>query len=144
MDIDNKRRQRWLLAAKRCNDRLNVPRMIAAGKELDEFLESEAGCEIVHGLLNATNRHVVFGETNAMHPRQKSTAYILKGGPGGGLWMMKDMTASGIFSSGDYVTSEQVPGKVVIEVAVRCRHLEPDQVLPWLLEELDKIAESIP
>lgn len=142
MEIDNERRRKWLLAAKRCDSRIDLSRIRAAGKELDEFLKSDAGQDAVHCLLRATNQHVIFGKTNAMHPNQPCSAYLLRGGISGGLWMMVDKTSGGIFSSADYVASEEVKGEVVVEVAARCLYLQPEQVLPWLLGELDKIADS--
>jgi hypothetical protein len=137
------RSEKWLDAAKRCNSREDKIKMNAAAKELDAFLKSKSGQIAIHHLLRVANKHIVFGKTEAQHPRSYVRTFVLTGGMGGGLWMFEDKSSGGIVTT-EYVSSSSIEAITAIEVAVKYKHMEPEAVMSWLYAELDKFADSIP
>lgn len=135
------RTDRWCEAAGRNKKRCGEVRMTAAATELREFIDSTYGNIVVHQLLPAANKHVVFGKSDQVHPRSGITIIALTGGPLGGLVALKDdMDHTGR----PVVSMRHILPENVVEAAVKYSHMEPEAIMPWLLNELDKIADSIP
>jgi hypothetical protein len=111
----------------------------AAARELQEFLRSDEG-RLALALLKAAKRHIIFGEEREDGYAQ--VAFIDGGGiqrsiePGGESWAYhRGEIPKPIISP--------ITAHAAVEAAVCFTKKKPNEVVPWLLGELDKIADAI-
>lgn len=138
-----KRSDKWMEAARRQDERDNIVRIKKAAAELEVFLESNDGIIAVHQLLRVANRHIVFGAMDKVHPNESLTMVALVGGLDGGLRRYDEEFINGALVSEKYVKIERASALLAAGCAVRFKNIEPENVMPWLFDELDKIADSI-
>ncbi|MFA5185074.1 MAG: hypothetical protein WC551_01155 [Patescibacteria group bacterium] len=116
-------------------------RLNHVAEQLHDFLASDLGAEALE-LLKASNRYIVFG-------------YKLRVG---GSAIMYLLSGHGCCTSNyidGYVPAHSdvfVPGPILdpiepytaVEAALKHGHKDPETFMPWLREELDKIAAAAP
>lgn len=136
--------QKWLDAARRCIAREESPRRKEVAEELHQFIDGPAGRIAIHQLLRVANTHVVFGKSQEFHPHHSITVFALIGGIRGGLVMFHEVSYRGAFSTDYRISMEPITPETAVEVAIKYSHMAPDEIMPWLFSELDRIADSIP
>lgn len=133
-------RRKWLEATQRRELVLASAETRHATTALQQFLEGNDGKAATDHLLRITQRHIVFGQTAEIHPLRSPTTYILRGGICAGLYRVAAITRDGI------PCIEEVPiqAEEAVEAAITYGNKLPHEILPWLIAELEKIADSIP
>lgn len=133
----------WRLATKRLLDSLKSTAAIKAVEDLRTFMEGPDGYVAIHQLLNFTERHIVFGKSDPVYPGDHPTVYALRGGMAGGL-VKTEMRSDGNIITTDYTVTTNLEPEHAIRVAIILGNKKPEEIMPWLYGELDKIAGSIP
>lgn len=111
-----------------------------AARQLQEFLASPLGLEALE-LLKASRRHIIFGEDP---PESGHTVVYFLDGEG----LRQSCEASGSWTA--YSTSvpqphlSSVSALEAVQVAAKYGRKNPDGLIRWLREELDKIAVAAP
>jgi hypothetical protein len=111
-----------------------------AARQLQELLASPLGLEAIE-LLKASRRHIIFGEDP---PEGGHTVVYFLDGEG----LRRSCEASGTWTA--YSTSVPQPklfpisALEAVQVAVKFGRKDPDGLIRWLREELDKIALAAP
>lgn len=133
-------RRKWLEATQRREQVLVSADTRHAATALQQFLEGNDGKAAIDHLLRVTQQHIVFGQTTEIHPFRPPTIYILRGGICGGLYRVASTARDGI------PRIEEVPirAEEAVEAAITYGNKLPHEILPWLIAELEKIADSIP
>ncbi|MFA4954103.1 MAG: hypothetical protein WC641_02230 [Patescibacteria group bacterium] len=109
-------------------------------RKLQDFLVSRLGLEALE-LLKASRRHIIFGEDP---PEGGHTVVYFLNGEG----LRQSCEASGMWTA--YSASVPRPSLSLIsaleavQAAVKFGRKDPDGLLRWLREELDKIALAAP
>lgn len=133
----------WLSATKRRIDALDSAAAKKAVEDLTQFIEGDEGQSAIHHLLRVTERHIVFGKTDPVHPGDYPTVYALTGGMSGGL-VRTVVRSDGNLIETDYATLEPISTTQAVKVAIILGNKAPYQIMKWLRDELDEIAKSIP
>ncbi|EKD24013.1 MAG: hypothetical protein ACD_81C00130G0001 [uncultured bacterium] len=128
----------WDLAATRILDALSSPEANKAVADLTEFLTGTDGRNAIHCLLNFTGRHIVFAEVIEVHPVIPRTVYALTK-----VGLVKTGASSTL--PGGFPETIPISAAEIVGATIQFGNTKPEQIMPWLLAELDTIAaETLP
>jgi hypothetical protein len=133
----------WRAAAKLASSKDKQPELDPAAinkviHELEEFMKSDEG-EAAKELLAATGRHIIFGETSGCG---RVSVYFLNDK---GLQQSIEVAGSAAAYSGQPPRVNAILADVAIRAATHPEigAKQPEEVMPFLRAELDKIAEGV-